>query len=219
MTCTPVPTEHADGSISYHFETDDHSHATQGTEIFENDEAYYQDEQGNHHHILEDVDFEQFERLDDSYVEELSSADFDSGVTTEDMTEIIDGIGLEEFSAMNSWAHTNLNPQAQARLESILATGDVPAITDAFNSLYAFYQENSEYSAPKQRTPQPSQRDEAITNNLQSIVGGANNYNQLIAMARETFSDEQIERYNYIMDNGSHQDRATAVRWLGNQFN
>lgn len=219
MTCTPVPTEYADGSVTYHFETTDNSYVSEGSEMMNEDDGYYETEDGEVHHILEGLDYERLEQLDDDFVEELTSDHFESGVTREDMGEIIESFGLEEFGAMSQWAHQNLNPQAQARLESILATGDVPAIQDAFNNLYAFYQENSDYLAPANRTPQPSERDQQITDSLQSIVGGAANYNQLISMARETFSDQQIENYNRIMDEGTHQQRQLAVRWLSQQFN
>ena len=217
MTCTPVPTEAADGSVTYHFETTNAGDKQAAIEDFEDTEEYYEMEDGNFRHILADTDLSPWQYDPEEGVE-LTSEDFQSGVTSEDMGEIIEGIGLEEFGAMSNWAHQNLGPQAQAKLESIIASGDVPAISDAFHNLFAFYQSNAEYDAPVNRRQQNVQ-DQQTTNALQSIVGGGENYNQLLDMARETFSDDQIDRYNAVMDNGTNEQRAVAVRWLAQQFN
>ena len=217
MTVSPVPSEDSAGNVTYHFAVDYGADEQAHIDAFENTEEYYETEDGNFRHILADADLSPWQH-DPEEVEELTSDDFQTGVTSEDMNEIIDGIGLEEFRSMSEWAHSNLTPQAQYNLESIIASGDVPAISDAFNNLYAFYQSNADYVAPVERNQQPTQRDQAITDNLQSIVGGKEAYNNLLSMARETFSDDAIDRYNHVMDNGTHQQRQVAVKWLAQQF-
>ena len=226
-TVSPVPTEDAAGNISYHFDVQDNSYVSQGNEIINEDDGYYEDENGDIHHILENVDYEGLEHLDEDYVPELTQDDFFTDITPEDGVYLVDLVGgAEEYTGMISWARQNLNPNASARFNQILTSGEVDVIEESILSLYNLYQQNSDAVAPvnrnsqnEERVPQPSREDQQTTYALQSIVGGSENYNQLLNLARENFSEDQIDRYNQVMDMGTNEDRATAVRWLAQQFN
>lgn len=215
-TISPQTSENPDGSMNVSFDIENHDFRGAEIEHFNQTEHfnYSSDEFGEARHILADFDTQRLEPGEDDFVEDFILQDFDTNfITPQDQQYLVDQSGgQEEVNNILGWASQNLSPNESANFQHAFTTGDVALMEAALRDLREIYNENV-YGDEDSQPHQPSNED------YYDVVGGQQNYNQLLNLAREHFPEDQQDRYNHVMTNGTPQQIATAIRWLHSQFN
>ena len=143
-TITPQVAEGPEGDVLMDFDVQSDAGRQQGIENFQNTEHYYQDEMGNNHHYLEDMDFEIAELAEDDYTPELTGDDFESFLTPEDQSYLMDITGSEqEYQQMTAWLSNNVPEEINQSFNRLLQEGDVEVLEAIITKMYNYYRTNS----------------------------------------------------------------------------
>lgn len=113
-----------------------------------------------------------------------------------------DDYGVEFLSAVNE--ELALNGELS---EETLALFDDLSSRDLFNA----FQRYQEVAGSE---PQGREMSDQEVNQIQNMVGGANNYNQLTAWAADNFSAEEIEAFDSLVDTGNSAAVKLALQAL-----
>lgn len=222
MTCTPVPTEYADGSVTYHFDIEsDATREAINTEFNSND-MLFEDEEGQVHHRLEHLNLENAQYEEEDYVEEMSSDDFymDTALTDEDAQYIRDVAGGDDaYFEMMEWMSDNIPEQMINSYNRLLSEGNVVELEEVLNKMTTYYNEKTQgVTAPEVNKRQPKQQPQEDLVSFEELAASPQ-YQQMIEIASQVLSTQEIEKYDAIMNSGDHTLMSRAVTWLGNRIN
>lgn len=214
---TPTFVETAEGTQLADFNVVDRStHAEVIDNFNENQDSWIvTDRFGNQHHKFA-LSEEAAMRLDDDWVEPLTSDDLKVELTQDEAEQMIDSFGgAENYNMMLEWASENLRPEAVDRYDSIMESGDREMMQSAMRSLFELYAANSDYIDEEQHEAQDDdeeydEREQQLEQVVFSLVN-PQEYNQLLQWASNNLSQEQINAYDNVMANGNPNDVASAV--------
>ena len=143
-TITPQVAEGPEGEVLMDFDVQSDAGKQQGIANFERTDHYWEDQDGQMHHHLEDYDMASAERFEDDYVEELSSDDFESFLTPEDQSYLMDLTGSEtEYAAMTSWMSDNAPQEINDAFNRLLQDGNVEELESVIKAMHNHYKLNS----------------------------------------------------------------------------
>ena len=217
MTCTPVPTEYADGSVTYHFDIESDAQREAINTEFNSNDMLFEDEEGQVHHRLEHLDLEQAKYEEEDYVDELTSDDFymDTALTDEDAQYIRNVAGGdEEYHTMMTWMTDNLPPNMIDGYNRLLSEGNVVELEEVLNKMTTFYNEKTQgVSAPVNKRQQQQNQG----NGFEQLASSPE-YKQLIGIAAEVLSNDEIHKYDALVNSGDPELISRAVSWLSKRI-
>ena len=226
MTCSPIPTENQDGTVSYDFEVDDGKSRVSAIEDFHRNQDNYglYDAQGNlvHHQYFPTEADEQLQ-LEQEFGREAKASDFYTDQLSEaDEDAIFEAAGGEEnFANALQWAKDNLPEELMSQVISAYSTGDVEALLTITSKLSEMYEENK-VEVTDVPADYPDEEIDAVASEAHSvamqIAGSEENYDLMTQYASENWSEEEINQFDAIIDNGSTDDIQTAVSYLKNRY-
>lgn len=225
MTCTVVTTENVDGTKSVDYQVDEGSLNNNNWQ-----DDYVFDSKGNARHKYADYDIQQAIEQEEGYARPLQQSDFNMQglMTPEDEQFIYEQVGGEAaYRELIGIAGKVLPDEQKHFFNAVLSSGDVEnvlkMVTHMSNTLQksGFGADNPSYDDVEFNEPQAVQQQSEPTYNvqqMQAIAGGSERYQQLIQLAAQNWTQEEIEGYDTIMQRGTADEVETAVMYLANQF-
>ncbi len=221
-TVSPVGTEDANGNITYSFDAQAHPDLQDDSH-----NQYVMDEFGNARSAYADIDTQQLQYEEPDYQRPMQQSDHNMQgfMTNEDTNFIMEQVGgAQNYQNLMQWSSQNLAPDIQQSFNELVHSGDVGTIQNVVRTMNEWYKQSqlsdSEYfdNNPQEYQQQEVPQYSYDANEMQNLVGGSERYQQLLQLAAENWSQEEIQEYDNVMNNGSPEDVATAVQYLASKF-
>lgn len=214
-TITPVPTEDAAGNVSYHFDVDEHNNKQEVIEDFNSNDMLFEANDGTVHHKLEHLDLSQAQLEEPDYVPEPTQLDYQGvySMTAEDASDLRNLCGGDaEYAAMLNYAANNFPEHIVDGFNQLIAAGDIENLQDIIPKMWNYYQQDSD-AVQSPRRSQPSQQPE----NDFSHIAESEQYQDMILRASQILTNEEIHKYDTVMNSGDRQLMSKAIKWLNNK--
>ena len=195
-TVTPVTQDQQDGSnpvVGFDFRSSE-GYDSSNDRFYGNPDDYYLDNQGNSHHVFEDVSLE----------DQTSGQMFDRNDYEQ---TVLDDYGPELQSAIE-WARTGWDPDRVAAFDQALEDNDYDAVHQNIDLLLKDFNESGGYVDPEQ----------SFVQDVYDQFGGQSNYQGALQWAQQNYSPEVLGQLEQILNSGNPDGIALATQALRNDI-
>ena len=217
MEVTPVFAEGDEGDYIVDFHVDDGYQRHEQIEAFNYADPYYQTQDGEYHHQLENLDFEAFSNYYDP--EFYDNTEYEQqyeqlGITEPDGQYLRDILGGDEATdEILSWAGSVYDDNILSDIQDTVMSGDIDLISELFQELRsAYYLNNSDseyydedYVEYEQEPEEEYIQDEIDTDSIMEELGGYDYYQNAVSWAKDNLDAEFIHAYDKCMEGNNEQ--------------